>query len=67
MSPLAFLIIPLVVVAIGCVWLWARSRRPQTLDSGIDDFQREMRALSPENERYQPRRERGRDADRGQG
>ena len=63
MSPLAFLAIPLVIVTVGCLWLWARSRRPYTLDSGIDDFQREMRALSPDNDRYRAGRgaERGRD------
>ena len=62
MNPLTFLAIPLVIVTVGCLWLWARSRRPNTLDSGIDDFQREMRALSPDNDRYQVRRssERGR-------
>ena len=63
MSPLTFLAIPLVIVTVGCLVLWARSRRPYTLDSGIDDFQREMRALSPDNVRYRAKRspEQGRD------
>jgi hypothetical protein len=66
-SPLTFLAIPLVIVTVGCLWLWARSRRPNTLDSGIDDFQREMRALSPDNDRYRARRsvERGQRDGRG--
>jgi hypothetical protein len=65
-SPLTFLAIPLVIVTVGCLWLWARSRRPNTLDSGIDDFQREMRALSPENDRYRARRGTERSSERGQ-
>jgi hypothetical protein len=65
--PLTFLAIPLVIITIGCIWLWARSRRPNTLDSGIDDFQREMRALSPENDRYRARRSRDGDHRAGDG
>ena len=63
MSPLTFLAIPLVIVTVGCLVLWARSRRPHTLDSGIDDFRREMRALAPDNVRYRVKRS----AERGPG
>jgi hypothetical protein len=66
-SPLTFLAIPLVIVTVGCLWLWARSRRPYTLDSGIDDFQREMRALSPDNDRYKVKRSPERDRDQRDG
>ena len=67
MSPLTFLAIPLVIVTVGCLVLWARSRRPYTLDSGIDDFQREMRALSPDNDRYRARRSRDGERPAGDG
>ena len=67
MSPLTFLAIPLVIIAVSCVWLWARSRGPHTLDSGIDDFQREMRALSPDNDRYRVKRNPERERDQRDG
>lgn len=51
MSALMFLAIPVVIVTVGCCVLWLRARNPNTLESGIDSFQREMRALSPEEER----------------
>jgi hypothetical protein len=47
-TSLAFLAIPVVIITIGCVVIWVRSRKPNTLESGIDSFQREMNALSPE-------------------
>ena len=58
MSALAFLAIPVVIITIGCVVIWARSRKPNTLESGIDSFQREMHALSPDEIREE-RRTRG--------
>ena len=47
MGPLIFLLVVLVVSAGGSIFLWLRHREPVTFDSGIRDFQREMRALAP--------------------
>jgi hypothetical protein len=44
---LVFLLIAVGISAVGSFVLWLRTRRPSSLDSGIDAFQREMRALSP--------------------
>jgi len=46
-SGLAFLLIALAISVLGSLLLWVRTRRPSSLDSGIDAFQREMQALSP--------------------
>jgi hypothetical protein len=56
-TALAFLAIALVISLVGCAVLYLRSRQPTSLESGIDAFQREMRALSPEEEerRRRPR------------
>lgn len=48
MSPLAFLAIAVVLSLLGCAVLWLRHRTPKTYDSGIREFQREMRALRPQ-------------------
>ncbi len=46
-----FLAIAVVMSAVGSAVLYLRSRQPTSLESGIDAFRREMRALSPEEER----------------
>ncbi len=56
MTALAFLLIPVVIVAVGSVVLWWRGRQPSSVESGIESFQREMRALSPEAEAEGPQR-----------
>lgn len=48
MSPFVFLLIPVVIIVLASLVMWLRGRQPQTLHSGIDGFQREMKALSPE-------------------
>jgi hypothetical protein len=45
---LVFLAIALVVSVAGSLMLWLRHRDPTSLDSGIDQFQREMRAIAPD-------------------
>lgn len=47
MSALVFLLIVLVVSAVGSLILWLQHRSPNTLESGIEAFQREMHALAP--------------------
>jgi hypothetical protein len=56
---LAFLLIAVVVSAIGTFVLWVRNRDTTSLDSGIDEFQREMRALSPDRNPDDRRNNRG--------
>ncbi len=50
MTALFFLLIPVIIVAVGCVVLWWRGRQPSSVESGIESFRREMQALSPEAE-----------------
>jgi hypothetical protein len=47
-SGLLFLFLALVVSLIGSALLWVRQRKPTSLDHGITEFQREMRALAPD-------------------
>jgi hypothetical protein len=47
-SSLAYLALAVVISFVGAVTLWYRHRRPRSLEEGIDDFARELRALSPE-------------------
>lgn len=56
---LAFLLVAVVVSGIGITVLWMRNRGSTSLDQGVEEFQREMRALSPDK--------RHRDDDRRQG
>jgi hypothetical protein len=52
----AFVLIAVGVSALGSLLLWAVHRRPRTFMSSIEDFQREMKALSHEEEEQQARR-----------
>lgn len=47
MSSIGFLLIVLVVSVVGCTILWWRHRSPNTLESGIEAWHREMEALAP--------------------
>ena len=48
MSNLLYLLIALVLSGIGWVLLWLRHRQPTSMEYGIDEFNRELRALAPE-------------------
>lgn len=56
MNALVFLLIVLVVSGIGSAILWYQHRSPNTLESGIEAFQREMEALAPPDD--EPRHDR---------
>ena len=56
MDPIAFLMIAVVISVVGLLVLYLRSRTPTSLDSGIDNFRREMQALAPRDEEPTPRR-----------
>jgi hypothetical protein len=63
MGNAAFLLIAVGVSALGSLLLWLLHRRPRTFTSSIDEFQREMKALSrngeePRSRRRAPRRAR---------
>jgi len=45
---LLYLVAAIVATALICTALYVRNRKPTTLESGIDSFQRELKALSPE-------------------
>jgi hypothetical protein len=47
MSAVVFLLIVVVVSAVGGLVLWIQHREPSTMESGLDAFQREMNALAP--------------------
>lgn len=51
MNGLVFLFIALVLSVGGSLLLWLRHRDPTTLDHGVDEFRREMRALAPDDDR----------------
>lgn len=51
MTALLFLAIPVVIIVLGGTILWLRHRKPTSLESGVESFRREMRALSPEEQR----------------
>jgi hypothetical protein len=45
-SAVAFLLLALVIASVGSLVLYVRQRKPTSVESGIDSFRREMRALS---------------------
>ncbi len=49
MSGAAFLLIAVVLSLVGSIVIWLRARQPVRWDSGIDEFNRNMQALAPEN------------------
>jgi hypothetical protein len=55
-SPFVFLLVPVAIVVLASLVVYVRGRKPVTLHSGIDDFQREMHALSPSSGAKKPRR-----------
>jgi hypothetical protein len=55
MSNLLYLIIAVALSLIGSLILWLRTRQPRSLESGIQQFSKGLRALAPEDD------ERGRD------
>ena len=56
MTILVYLLVPLLIVLAASLVMWMRNRQPTSLQSGVDDFRREMQALSPEALRSQRQR-----------
>lgn len=59
MSSLIYLLIAVVLSVVGTLILMYRHRKPTSMEHGIDEFHRELRALAPE--RRAERRNRGED------
>ena len=55
MSAILFLLIVVVVCALGGLVLWLQHREPNTLESGLDSFRREMDALAPTADDPEPK------------
>ena len=55
MNALSFLLIVVVVSAVGGFVLWLQHRQPNTLESGLDAFRREMDALAPPADDPEPK------------
>ena len=51
MSNLIYLLMAFVLSGIGWLVLWLRHRQPSSVEYGIEEFNRELRALAPERER----------------
>jgi len=48
MSNLLYLGFAVALSVIGILWIYLRNRKPTSLNAGIEEFQRELRALAPE-------------------
>jgi hypothetical protein len=48
MSNLLYLVLALLFSVVGSLILWYRHRKPRTMEAGIDEFSRELKALAPE-------------------
>ncbi len=49
MANLLYVAVALALSILGGLVLWLRTRRPRTLESGIEEFSRELRALAPDS------------------
>ncbi len=56
MNAVAFLMLAVVISVAGSTVLYLRNRAPSSLESGIDNFRREMQALAPRDEQVPQRR-----------
>jgi hypothetical protein len=48
MSSLLYLGFAIIASVIGGIWIYLRNRKPTSLNAGIEEFQRELRALAPD-------------------
>ena len=54
MTAIGFLFIVVVVSGVGGLVLWLQHREPNTLESGLEAFRREMDALAPPEDQPAP-------------
>jgi hypothetical protein len=50
-SNLLYLGIAVVISVLGGLYVYVRNRKPTSLNAGIEEFQRELRALAPDKRR----------------
>lgn len=50
MSAVAYLLIAVTISLVGSLVLWLRSRKPTSMNAGIEEFSKGMRALAPDRE-----------------
>jgi hypothetical protein len=55
-SPVAFLMLAVVIIVVGCGILYLRNRTPTSYEASVDNFRREMQALAPRDEQPSARR-----------
>ena len=55
MTNLLYLGLAIVISGLAIAVLWYRTRKPRSLESGIEEFQRELRALAPDRGRPENR------------
>lgn len=48
MSNLAFVVGAILLSALGTLIIWYQHRRPRSMQSGIEEFTRELKALAPD-------------------
>lgn len=60
MSNLLYLGLAVLLSVVGCVVLYLRNRKPTSLTHGIEEFQRELKALAPDRRPSDPREAQGR-------
>ena len=58
MSNLLYLVVALGGSVVGSLVLWARHRKPTSMESGIDEFNRGLQALAPSGDKVPDRRRR---------
>ncbi len=51
MSNLLYLLIAVALSVLGWLVLWYRHRKPRSVEAGITEFNRELRALAPDSSR----------------
>jgi hypothetical protein len=56
LTAVAFLLIAVVISAVGLTVLYVRNRPPTSFDASIDNFRREMQALAPRHGEVRTRR-----------
>ncbi len=64
MNAIVFLLIVVVVSAVGGLVLWIQHRQPTGLESSLDSFKREMDALAPPADDPLPKLRRAKRPDR---
>ncbi|MEO7837029.1 MAG: hypothetical protein ABIS21_05255 [Acidimicrobiales bacterium] len=48
MTNLVYVLLAVTVSLLGSLVMWYRHRQPRSLEYGIDEFQRELQALAPD-------------------